>query len=590
MSQMFTSFNQKYPLLLAFIILSLPITLSANPFSSTSMSPTQELNELAMEGIGEIKTTRVNHKWKYVAFNRTYVNPVVVAGGPSYYGGDPTTVRIKNITPEGFYIRLDEWACQDEWHVLETVPYMVVEAGVYKLSNGKMLMAGKADNVNHRWTTVRFPQKFNRVRPIIFASVSTVRGGHSVVVRINHNRRNKVTAEEFSVKLQEDRTSDKWHTKEELCWIAVESGLSRTGNSYQFGRTRRIVDHKWKNVRLTRGLGEKPIFLSSLITFHGGHTSNVRFDHKNQSGRNVRVFIDEENCTGEGTRHPHREKVGYAAFKAAGPIYGEKVDEAPSSPCGSGFLTQEIWYNLDAEYDVSSIPVNVAPDETRTLTNFSITPDLEDYYGTRVRGYICPPVSGIYKLKIASDDNGELWLSTDDKAENKYKIAFVKGWTYPGEYNKYPEQISAGIYLEAGKTYYIEALMKETAAEDNLSVAWELPNGQEEAPIDGKHLSPYVESAASMASSFVRLSAPGATEADVRMFPNPAHSYFSVTVGGAVVNSLNVNILDMSGRSIWNRRDVRPGEEINIANLPTGMYVVRVNGADIDRNFRLIKN
>ncbi|MEM7513776.1 MAG: PA14 domain-containing protein [Bacteroidota bacterium] len=586
MIKMFTLFNQKTSFLLSLLFLCFFIHVNANPFS---FAPTQEMSMMANAGIGEIDQVSVNHKWKYVAFDKTYENPVVVAGGPSYNGGDPTTVRIKNISSEGFMIRLDEWACQDEWHTFETVPYMVVEAGVYRLPNGRKLMAGKAENVNHRWTNIRFPQEFDRV-PVVFASVASVRGGHSVVVRIRHNRKKKVTRSQFSAKLQEDRTSDKWHTKEDLCWIAVEAGRYRGGEAtnFQFGRTKRIHDHRWSRVILGRGLGEKPIFFSSIITFHGGHTSNVRYDHRYSSGRVAKVFIDEEDCTGEGTRHPHKEKVGFAAFKQAGPIVGEKLDKV-YAPCGEGFLTQEIWRNLDGQYDVGTIPVNTTPDETRTLTSFTITPDLEDYYGTRVRGYICAPVSGNYVFKIASDDNGELWLSSDDRASNKTKIAFVKGWTFPGEYDKYPEQISASIYLEAGKKYYIEALMKETAAEDNLSVAWELPDGQEEAPIAGIHLSPYNENAASQAQAFTKLADPNELELDVRIFPNPAHSYISLSVTGGYISTLEMSVQDLSGKSIWRKTGVTAGEEVNIDHLPTGIYLVRVKGADVDKSFKLVK-
>ncbi|MHC2993445.1 hypothetical protein OB13_18385, partial [Pontibacter sp. HJ8] len=50
-------------------------------------------------------------------------------------------------------------------------------------------------------------------------------------------------------------------------------------------------------------------------------------------------------------------------------------------------------------------------------------------------------------------------------------------------------QQSAKITLEAGKRYYIEALMKEENGGDNLAVGWQLPDGSLERPIAGNRLS-----------------------------------------------------------------------------------------------------
>jgi hypothetical protein len=51
-------------------------------------------------------------------------------------------------------------------------------------------------------------------------------------------------------------------------------------------------------------------------------------------------------------------------------------------------------------------------------------------------------------------------------------------------------QQSAKITLEAGKRYYIEALMLQGGGGDNLAVGWQLPDGAMERPIAGNRLSP----------------------------------------------------------------------------------------------------
>ena len=80
-----------------------------------------------------------------------------------------------------------------------------------------------------------------------------------------------------------------------------------------------------------------------------------------------------------------------------------------------------------------------------------------------------------YFFRIASDDNSELWLSTDDNPANAQLIAEVPGWTPPDEYGWYPSQRSGPIVLDPSKKYYIEALHKEGGGGDHLTVQWSGP-------------------------------------------------------------------------------------------------------------------
>ena len=66
-------------------------------------------------------------------------------------------------------------------------------------------------------------------------------------------------------------------------------------------------------------------------------------------------------------------------------------------------------------------------------------------------------MTGYYTFWIASDDNGELWLSTDSNPADIVKIASVPGATGHDQWNVYSQQQSASIYLVAGQKYFIEA-------------------------------------------------------------------------------------------------------------------------------------
>jgi glucose/arabinose dehydrogenase len=156
----------------------------------------------------------------------------------------------------------------------------------------------------------------------------------------------------------------------------------------------------------------------------------------------------------------------------------------------TGNIIREVWTNISGA-SVGSIPVNTSPSFTTSLTLFKSPSNSGDNYGERIRGFICPPVTGNYIFWIASDDNSELWLSTNHDPANKQKIAYVIGYTQSGEYTKYPSQQSAAKYLVSGQKYYIEALHKEGTQGDNLAVGWQLPNTTLERPIPGTRLSPY---------------------------------------------------------------------------------------------------
>lgn len=151
-----------------------------------------------------------------------------------------------------------------------------------------------------------------------------------------------------------------------------------------------------------------------------------------------------------------------------------------------------MWTGIDG-HDPSTIPVDKPPSYVTDIQLFETPANIGDNYGTRVRGYLLSPMSGEYTFWIASDDRGELWLSTDENAVNKVKIAAVTGWTDPRQWYKYGSQQSSRISLVAGKKYYIEALVKEGTGRDHLSVGWQLPGGAEELPIPGSRLIPYAE-------------------------------------------------------------------------------------------------
>ncbi|MBI4663576.1 MAG: DNRLRE domain-containing protein [Verrucomicrobia bacterium] len=118
--------------------------------------------------------------------------------------------------------------------------------------------------------------------------------------------------------------------------------------------------------------------------------------------------------------------------------------------------------------------------------------DVMNNYGVRISGFIMPAETASYVFYLASDDNGELYLSTNESPANEALIASEPQWNPVRAFastSRRPgcpdacENKSAPVRLEAGKRYWVRAEMKEGGGGDNLAVTW-IKEGQQ-APRDG---------------------------------------------------------------------------------------------------------
>jgi len=77
-----------------------------------------------------------------------------------------------------------------------------------------------------------------------------------------------------------------------------------------------------------------------------------------------------------------------------------------------GGITREVWDNLTGT-GVLSVPVHTAPASTSPVTSLATGENLGDGFGDRMRGYITAPVSGLYTFFVTSDENAEVWISSN---------------------------------------------------------------------------------------------------------------------------------------------------------------------------------
>ena len=130
--------------------------------------------------------------------------------------------------------------------------------------------------------------------------------------------------------------------------------------------------------------------------------------------------------------------------------------------CGA---TLETWTGIagSAIVDLLGGTNNMAdpPTKTEVLNQLLEGPtSIDDNYGSRLSGWLVPPVTGDHTFWIASDDEGELWLSANADREDRILICHQPMFSGPNGWDDFHEQKSQLVSLVAGRPYYYEVKIK----------------------------------------------------------------------------------------------------------------------------------
>ena len=277
------------------------VTNAYDPADASSFPPNPE--NMIFE-TGEIL---IHSTWTRIPFQRSFNDPVVVAGPLGFADDQPVTLRIRNVNATGFDIRAQEWAYQDGIHLSELTNYLVMERGIYVLEDGTKICAGRMEAEGNESVQVAFSQTC-QVVPVVFTSVTTENETDPVVGRIED-----VTTQGFTYLLQEEEQSTQMHARETFSYVAWEPFSGITNNvAIEVGRTAKIMDHTFKSLAFTRPFVGVPLFLGEMQTANGNNPCTLRWQNKTVLG--VELQIDEEQSQDDEVEHTAEESVGFIAF------------------------------------------------------------------------------------------------------------------------------------------------------------------------------------------------------------------------------------------------------------------------------------
>jgi uncharacterized repeat protein (TIGR01451 family) len=245
-----------------------------------------------------------------------------------------------------------------------------------------------------------------------------------------------------------------------------------------------------------------PVVLMWTVT-NGACSSSSTVTLVNDAAVTANAGPDAVVCSATSyTLTPNTPSVGtgvWTVVSGSGTVSGNVLDLTQNlcTPAtqATGNLNRDIYSSIGGGTSINDLTTAAIYPNSPSITNFipqySSNGYANDNYGTRVRGYIRPTVTGNYTFVITGDDAIDFYLSTDANPANKVRLAYITGWTNVAEFTKYPTQTSVTVSLVAGQNYYTELLHKEGSSGDNFQVYWKTPSNSVNTIIPGTNLVPF---------------------------------------------------------------------------------------------------
>lgn len=227
---------------------------------------------------------RTTSLWKQVKFPTQFAEtPLVFAQVVSDVEASAVTFRLRNITTEGFEIRLMGEEDQSKKLDIDDIAWLAMEPGT--LNDASMLQAGKFISVDHHEHDYSFENEFPEV-PAFIGCVQTCNEVDPFTLRFDHLEEDKV-----KVFLEEEESGDSEtnHADEDVAFLAMLEDVDVIDENGSFiGETGKLqVDENWVTVEMSHTY-QKPAVISGGIE-KGNDPVTVRIRNVTPSSFQVRL-------------------------------------------------------------------------------------------------------------------------------------------------------------------------------------------------------------------------------------------------------------------------------------------------------------
>jgi hypothetical protein len=233
-------------------------------------------------GIAQFTT----QNWKYVPFPMTFpTKPIVLAQVTSENEDQAVVVQVKNVTTQGFQMKLMEQEASPGDHLAEKVSWMAIEKGT-NTASGPSFEVGTISNATHSPSSVGFSAGFTTT-PGFVAALQSTNETDPVSVRVQN-----MTSAGTQVLLMEESSKDveTTHVNETLGYLAVAANADLTDvNGELVGETGVLnLTNAWVNVPM-RYKYSKPVVILGGIRMNDASPVTVRVKGVSQTTFQARL-------------------------------------------------------------------------------------------------------------------------------------------------------------------------------------------------------------------------------------------------------------------------------------------------------------
>ena len=342
--------------------------------------------ELEM-GAVSVNDTFTVPSWTSVTFLRPFPGPPLVFALPTTDGSDPSTLRIRNVTPSGFEIVQTEPSANDGQHVTMPTAYLAIEPGDHVLPDGSRILAFEYSTasfanrfISTTWDPIVFPSAFSAT-PAMLASIQTMNNesgsppNSSSSPFMDVGLRN-VTSGSFQVTLERaESTAGSVTTPERIAIVAVDN-LANASFVDAFGTAVQL--QSLATAANIQGFGDgcftnsysasfsaTPLAVASAMTRNGNNGGWVR--RCSQSSGGIGLTIDED-IDNNSERNHIGEAAGIVAASAAFHVNFE-VDVVISK------TVETLSDPINVTTNPKAIPAAVVGYTISVASNGSLSPD-----------------------------------------------------------------------------------------------------------------------------------------------------------------------------------------------------------------------